>query len=510
MFDPKGDVNLLKRMYVEAKRAGRESEFYVFHLGWPDLSARYNAVGRFGRISEVATRIAGQLSSEGNSAAFREFAWRFVNIIARALVELGQRPDYLLIQRHVVNIDALFIEYAAQYFAKSAPKAWEVIVQLEARINDKNIPRHMVGREKRVVALEQYRSQVRVYDPVLDGLRSAVRYDRTYFDKIVASLLPLLEKLTTGKTAQLLAPNYSDLDDPRPIFDWMQIIRKRAVVYVGLDALSDAEVAAAVGNSMFSDLVSVAGHIYKFGIDDGLPGGEAGTNVAINLHAEPFRFFGVMVGALVLSIVVECVCMALFRPEHGWRHARDMLNFELAQLSSEFTRSTLVQEPGRTARALIEQAYEWVFVKTGLATDIRDASQRANAAASRTAHDFRYYLGLVYVHLEQYLIAAAYMALVFLLRLLVLCMSLPLFLLAAFVGLVDGLVRRDLRRFSAGRESGFVYHRARASLMPLAVLPWVSNLALPISVHPLLVLVPCALLLGLAMSIAAGSFKKYL
>jgi hypothetical protein len=51
-------------------------------------------VGRFGRISEVATRIAGQLSGEGNSAAFREFAWRFVNIIARALVELGQRPDY--------------------------------------------------------------------------------------------------------------------------------------------------------------------------------------------------------------------------------------------------------------------------------------------------------------------------------------------------------------------------------------------------------------------------------
>ena len=96
-------------MYVEAKRAGREGEFYVFHLGWPDISARYNAVGRFGRISEVATRIAGQLSGEGNSAAFREFAWRFVNIIARALVELGQRPDYLLIQRHVINIDALFI-----------------------------------------------------------------------------------------------------------------------------------------------------------------------------------------------------------------------------------------------------------------------------------------------------------------------------------------------------------------------------------------------------------------
>ncbi|WP_141765569.1 conjugative transfer system coupling protein TraD, partial [Pseudomonas sp. HMSC063H08] len=115
------------------------------------------------------------------------------------------------------------------------------------------------------------------------------RYDKTYFDKIVASLLPLLEKLTSGKIAQLLAPNYSDLADPRPIFDWMQVIRKRAVVYVGLDALSDAEVAAAVGNSMFSDLVSVAGHIYKHGIDDGLPGASAGSRVPINVHADEFN-----------------------------------------------------------------------------------------------------------------------------------------------------------------------------------------------------------------------------
>src|SRR3546814_2192783 len=103
-------------MYVEAKRAGREGEFYVFHLGWPDISARYNAVGRFGRISEVATRIAGQLSGEGNSAAFREFAWRFVNIVARALIELGQRPDYLLIQRseeHTSELQSLMrISYA--------------------------------------------------------------------------------------------------------------------------------------------------------------------------------------------------------------------------------------------------------------------------------------------------------------------------------------------------------------------------------------------------------------
>ncbi|MHB0818474.1 type IV conjugative transfer system coupling protein TraD [Stutzerimonas stutzeri] len=288
VFDPKGDADLLRRMYAEAKRAGRLDSFYMFHLGWPEISARYNAVGRFGRISEVASRISGQLASEGNSAAFKEFAWRFVNIVARARNALGHRPDYMMIQRDVVNIDALFIEYAQFMLPQKDPKAWEVIVVIENGLNDKNIPRNMQGRDKRVVAIEQYLAMSKLHDPVMDGLRSAVRYDRTYFDKIVASLLPLLEKLTTGKIAQLLAPDYTDLEDPRPIFDWQQIIRKRGIVYIGLDALSDPEIASAVGNSMFADLVSVAGHIYKHGIDDGLPGSGPGK-VAINLHCDEFN-----------------------------------------------------------------------------------------------------------------------------------------------------------------------------------------------------------------------------
>src|SRR3546814_18671431 len=120
----------------------------------------------------------------------------------------------MLIQRHVIIIDALFIEYAQHYFAKTEPKAWEVIVQIEAKLNEKNIPRNMIGREKRVVALEQYLSEARNYDPVLDGLRSAGRYDKTYFDKIVASLLPLMETPPTGKIAQTLAPTYHAMAHP--------------------------------------------------------------------------------------------------------------------------------------------------------------------------------------------------------------------------------------------------------------------------------------------------------
>ena len=52
-------------MYAEAKRAGRLKDFTLFHLGFPQISARYNAIGNFSHITEVATRIANQLPSEG-------------------------------------------------------------------------------------------------------------------------------------------------------------------------------------------------------------------------------------------------------------------------------------------------------------------------------------------------------------------------------------------------------------------------------------------------------------
>ncbi|EML5447253.1 type IV conjugative transfer system coupling protein TraD [Escherichia coli] len=294
VFDPKGDADLLRRMWAEAHRAGRSEEFYVFHLGWPDISARYNAIGRFGRVSEVAGRVAGQLSGEGNSAAFREFAWRFVNIIARALVALGERPDYAKILRYVTNIGELYQTYSMQVIKAQLPDLFAQIENAQNALTVEDVPRHLQSDPKAVaiwateLALSSEKGK-KIYDPILDGLRSAIRYDRTYFDKIVASLLPLLEKLTTGKTAALLSPDYTNMQDPRPIFDWQQVIRKKGIVYVGLDALSDAEVAAAVGNSMFADLVSVAGHIYKFGTQDGLPEDEHAGKLPISLHCDEFN-----------------------------------------------------------------------------------------------------------------------------------------------------------------------------------------------------------------------------
>ncbi|MBT2969647.1 MAG: type IV conjugative transfer system coupling protein TraD [Candidatus Thiodiazotropha sp. (ex Ctena orbiculata)] len=286
VFDPKGDAGLLRRVYAEAKRAGRTKDFYMFHLGFPQVSARYNAIGNFSRITEVATRIANQLPSEGNSAAFKEFAWRFVNIIARALVALNRRPDYQQVRRYINDIEPLFTEYAEAHLESHGAEDWkEQVEELSSKISERNLPAALRGRSKEAIALMRHLQAQDLYDPVLDGLVSAFKYDKTYFDKIVSSVGPLMEKLTTGNIAELISPDYLDQNDTRPIFEWMEVIRRKGIVYVGLDALTDTTVASAVGNSMFADLVSVAGHIYKHGVD----GESIDTPPTISMHADEFN-----------------------------------------------------------------------------------------------------------------------------------------------------------------------------------------------------------------------------
>lgn len=152
--------------------------------------------------------------------------------------------------------------------------------------------------------------------------------------------------------------------------------------------------------------------------------------------------------------------------------------------------------------------HQTLLLDSGLLEWLTRMNEQAKAAD--TATGFNASLAQAVVYLERYVLAAFYTTVTFVLRLLVLAMTLPLFALAALTGLVDGLVRRDLRRFSAGRESGFLYHRARATILPLAVLPWVTYLALPISMHPLWVLLPAAGMLGMAVDVTVGSFKKHL
>lgn len=223
----------------------------------------------------------------------------------------------------------------------------------------------------------------------------------------------------------------------------------------------------------------------------------------------PCALFGIACGSLLLSVVFEWIGLYFFWSELGWHHAEEMFYHELEQLSSTFTQSIVLSDPVQFTHKTIQWVHEWLFVKSGIVEQFNTVVTPQDYDSARKL-TFKQYLNVAINDFQNYLLAAAFTVLTFIVRVFILMLSMPLILLAIFVGFIDGLVKRDIRRFVAGHESGFVYHRAKAFIVPTLTLPWVIYLALPISISPLLIMLPCALLSGIVMNITAASFKKYL
>ncbi|MHC8285503.1 TIGR03747 family integrating conjugative element membrane protein [Pseudomonas sp. XS1P51] len=216
------------------------------------------------------------------------------------------------------------------------------------------------------------------------------------------------------------------------------------------------------------------------------------------------RIIGLLVTSLLFSILTEFAGFLLFWGEQGWRHSQAMLTSELGWLSDYFKSSLILQQPGRTIVQLLDFLNQWLLVKTGFADFARQAR------VSSQGNGFWNWTNQLYVSIENFVLAAVYVTFTFVVRLTILVLATPLFLLATLTGFVDGLMRRDLRKFGAGRESSFVYHRAKRAVLPLLIVPWIIYLSLPFSLNPIAVLLPCAVLLGAAVAITSTTFKKYL
>ena len=60
VFDPKGDIDLLRRIYAESQRAGRADEFFMFHLGHPEISSLITHQPRSAARSRIARSSSGE------------------------------------------------------------------------------------------------------------------------------------------------------------------------------------------------------------------------------------------------------------------------------------------------------------------------------------------------------------------------------------------------------------------------------------------------------------------
>ncbi len=154
--------------------------------------------------------------------------------------------------------------------------------------------------------------------------------------------------------------------------------------------------------------------------------------------------------------------------------------------------------------ALSEWAYKLVFVWTGV-EEVYFMSQLGYANDALDAAFFRL-LASNAVEMEvAMLITRLYGA-----KVAMIAGALPLFAIAYAVAMVDGLTARYIRKAGGGRESAFIYHRAKWGIVMLTGTGAMCLVLLPLDYSPRWILPPAAVAIGLLVRTQWAYYKKYL
>lgn len=226
--------------------------------------------------------------------------------------------------------------------------------------------------------------------------------------------------------------------------------------------------------------------------------------------------------AWIVGLGIELVGMHTLWKEQGIQHARAMVVQDLGYIAAAPT-SLLVDDTVSFAHEVLRRVGQ-PFVALGVVRyyesshRTRDDAPPAGAASAAAAPRAAPFLATLR-HLNQATarmladigMVAMYSAQETALRLAIAVFAMPAFVLACLLGAVDGMVRRDLRRWNGGRESSFVYHHAKA-------LTWVAlgggfslYLAWPFgNFNPAYMVVAFTAIVAWSLSLTVASFKKYL
>jgi integrating conjugative element membrane protein (TIGR03747 family) len=204
----------------------------------------------------------------------------------------------------------------------------------------------------------------------------------------------------------------------------------------------------------------------------------------------------------LLSIALEWGGMAFdLWEEPGAGHSTRLLQTELTWLRQDLAPITGPPRLWDWTQEGARLGYRWSGLEALITWLVTPAPQEPSGltALRRTLLTF-----------GDYLLAAAQITQLVGARLAVVLLSLPAFAVAAVMGILDGLVQRDLRRFGGAVESSFLYHHLKKLLTPLIGVPILIYLAAPWPLHPTVVFIPPALAFGGIVQRTVARFKKYL
>lgn len=186
------------------------------------------------------------------------------------------------------------------------------------------------------------------------------------------------------------------------------------------------------------------------------------------------RLTGLVIGALVLRIVLELAGLYFWWPQEGSRHVFQVMRQEHTELVLALQSHPL----GNEILVLLEKEATHVLIVNRL--------------------------------LQKPFTALAYTLVSFMQRLIWLATMSPLLCLCAVIGLTEGLLQRDLRRFGSGLESVFLHRYVIRSGSSVTTTLWGFYLAQPLFLPAMLILLPAGLWFGITVWMAVKSFKRWL
>ena len=261
IIDPKGDQDLRMTAERACALAGDPGRFVHFHPAFPRDSARIDPLHSFNRATEVASRVAALIPSETGNDPFKAFGQMAMSNVVQGLLAVGERPSLVTLRRYLEGGAESLVERVLVGYLGAHVSDWEG----EAR----PFLRQARDTASRAAGLVRYyRELVRARHPstVVDGVANLFEHERVHFSKMIASLMPILNMLTSADLGPLLSPDAADTRDPRRLTSMAECIDRAQVVYLGLDSLSDTMVGSAIGSILVADLAAVAGDRYNYGV----------------------------------------------------------------------------------------------------------------------------------------------------------------------------------------------------------------------------------------------------
>jgi len=242
IVDPKGDNELVNRIYSESKKAGRKTDFRFFSLIHPELSHSMNPIGTYLKPTDIASRIVSIMPQDGSNKPFIDFCLGVLVDVINAM-ELASIPINLKnINRYTLtemNLLLKKLNYKYDYDFNQV---------LNKRANEPNYTPPLI-KDNNITETNQIIDKVQL-------LNKRITHPGDHFSKMIGSLTPIMSVLNDGEIGDLLSSDKSDMN-------WQDILENKRIVYFYLGAMVDPKLSSYISRFLIQDLLFYIGMCYS-------------------------------------------------------------------------------------------------------------------------------------------------------------------------------------------------------------------------------------------------------